>query len=196
MKRLNDCNEGFITYEGLEIGEEHIFRVNALHTESQFDTTPATWVWTVEDIVVNTSIDSQEDGNGDQVDNFGSTTSNDITFEFSGTTNDDDVIERGFICELDEEVIECTDDTSEFFTSSEEFNNLPEGTHTFTVTAFVVIFDGETPTTIEDQTPETFTWTIEDQKSHQMSQNNQQTTTRTHHQITTTHHHNNNNPPP
>ena len=35
------------------------------------------------------------------------------------------------------------------FTSSEEFNNLPEGTHTFTVTAFVVIFDGETPTTIE-----------------------------------------------
>ena len=41
----------------------------------------------------------------DQVDNFGSTTSNDITFEFSGTTNDDDIIERGFICELDEEVI-------------------------------------------------------------------------------------------
>ena len=70
--------------------------------------------------------------------------------------------ERGFECELDGEVIACTDDTSESFTSSEEFNNLPEGTHTFTVRAFVVIFDGETPTTIEDQTPETFTWTIED----------------------------------
>ena len=153
------CNSGSITYTGLEIGVEHIFRVSAF-TESQFDTTPATWVWTVEDIIVNTSIDSQEDGNGDQVDNFGSTTSNDITFEFSGTTNEDDVLERGFICELDEEVIECTDDTSEFFTSSEEFNNLPEGTHTFTVTAFVVIFDGETPTTIEDQSPETFIWTM------------------------------------
>ena len=70
--------------------------------------------------------------------------------------------ERGFECELDGEVIACTDDTSESFTSSEEFNNLPEGTHTFTVRAFVVIFDGETPTTIEDQTPESFTWTIED----------------------------------
>ena len=99
------CNSGSITYTGLEIGVEHIFRVSAF-TESQFDTTPATWVWTIEDIIVNTSIDSQEDGNGDQVDNFGSTTSNDITFEFSGTTNEDDVIERGFICELDEEVIE------------------------------------------------------------------------------------------
>ena len=42
-----DCSEGFITYEGLEIGEEHIFRVSALHRESEFDTTPATWVWTI-----------------------------------------------------------------------------------------------------------------------------------------------------
>ena len=54
------CNSGSITYTGLEIGVEHIFRVSAF-TESQFDTTPATWVWTVEDIIVNTSIDSQED---------------------------------------------------------------------------------------------------------------------------------------
>ena len=96
------------------------------------------------------------------VENLSSTTSNDIEFEFSGTTNAQVVTERGFECELDGEVIACTDDTSESFTSSEEFNNLPEGTHTFTVRAFVVIFDGETPTTIEDQTPESFTWTIED----------------------------------
>ena len=57
------CNSGSITYTGLEIGVEHIFRVSAF-TESQLDTTPATWVWTIEDIIVNTSIDSQEDGNG------------------------------------------------------------------------------------------------------------------------------------
>ena len=40
------CNSGSITYTGLEIGVEHIFRVSAF-TESQFDTTPATWVWTI-----------------------------------------------------------------------------------------------------------------------------------------------------
>ena len=116
------------------------------------------------------------------------TTSNDITFEFSGITNDDDVIERGFICELDGEVIDCTDDTTEFFTSSEEFNNLPDGTHTFTVTAFVVIFDGETPTTIEDQTPETFTWTIEEPEDKEPEDPEDQKIMTTHHLTTITHH--------
>ena len=45
-----DCSEGFITYEGLEIGEEHTFRVSAYIPdggEGDFDTTPATWVWNV-----------------------------------------------------------------------------------------------------------------------------------------------------
>ena len=37
---------------------EHIFRVSAF-TESQFDTTPATWVWTVEE-EIDTIIDSAE----------------------------------------------------------------------------------------------------------------------------------------
>ncbi|HET9806809.1 MAG TPA: hypothetical protein VFP49_07860, partial [Nitrososphaeraceae archaeon] len=93
---------------------------------------------TQQEIVVDTTLDSATDGNGNPVANLSSTTSNDITFEFSGTTNAEGVTERGFICELDGEVIEdCTDDTSESFTSSEEFNNLSPGTHTFTVAAFV-----------------------------------------------------------
>ncbi len=68
------------------------------------------------------------------------------------------VTERGFVCMLDGgEPFDCTDDTSESFTSSEEFLDLAPGIHTFTVAAFVVV-NGQPP--IFDPTPETFTWTI------------------------------------
>ena len=50
-----------------------------------FDQTPETFTWTIEPIVVNTSIDSAIDGNEDPVENLSSTTSNDIKFTFSGT---------------------------------------------------------------------------------------------------------------
>ena len=62
---------------------------------------------------------------------------------FSGATNAPEgtnLIDRGFVCELDGgETFECTDDMGEFFTSSEEFLNLPPGVHTFTVRAFVQV---------------------------------------------------------
>ena len=77
-----------------------------------------------------------------------------LNLNFLVITNAEQVIDRGFECELDGVEIDCTDDTSESFTSIEEFNNLPEGTHTFTVTAFVDVSNGETPMTIKDQTPE------------------------------------------
>ena len=109
-------------------------------------------------IVVETSIDSAIDGNEDPVENLSSTTSNDIEFEFSGATNAPQFIDRGFECELDDgETFDCTDDMGESFTSSEEFLNLPPGIHTFTVRAFVQVSE---EVRIEDQTPETFTWTI------------------------------------
>src|SRR5215203_4676815 len=114
---------------------------------------------TQQEIVIDTTLDSATDGNGDPVENLSSTTSNDIDFTFSGTTNADDeqVTERGFVCVLDNgEPIDCTDDTSESFTSSEEFINLSPGTHTFIVAAFVVVNEQ----TIVDLTPVTFTWTI------------------------------------
>ena len=97
----------------------------------------------------------------DPVENLSSTFSNDINFTFSGNTTVDaeQVTERGFVCMLDGgEPFDCTDDTSESFTSSEEFLNLDPGTHTFTVAAFVVV-NGQQPP-IFDLTPETFTWTI------------------------------------
>ena len=104
---IDPCNEGFITYEGLEIGVEHTFRVNAYIPDgeggqSEVDTTPATWVWTIIPIV-DTTLDPPIDGNGDPVANEGSTTSNDINFTFSGQTNanPEDVDRYGFECYLD-----------------------------------------------------------------------------------------------
>ena len=67
------------------------------------DQTPETFTWTIVPIVVETSIDSAIDGNGDPVENLSSTTSNDIEFEFSGATNvAPQFIDRGFECELDD----------------------------------------------------------------------------------------------
>src|SRR5215203_1120629 len=140
----------------------HTFEVRAfvvVNEQTIVDLTPVTFTWTIVPIVVDTTLDSATDGNGDPVENLSSTTSNDIEFTFSGTTNADDeqVTERGFVCMLDDgEPIDCTDDTSESFTSSEEFNNLSPGTHTFIVAAFVVVNEQ----TIVDLTPVTFTWTI------------------------------------
>jgi len=118
---------------------------------------------TQQELVVETSIDSAIDGNGDPVANLSSTTSNDINFTFSGhvTPEGTDDISRGFVCVLDGETFDCTDDTGESFTSSEEFLNLPPGTHSFTVRAFVQVSE---EVRIEDQTPETFTWTIEEEE--------------------------------
>ena len=64
-----------------------------------------------QEIVVETSIDSAIDGNGDPVANLSSTTSNDINFTFSGhvTPEGTDDISRGFVCVLDDgETFDCT----------------------------------------------------------------------------------------
>src|SRR5918995_4422082 len=147
-------------YTDLSPGD-HTFTVRAfvvVNEETIFDPTAVTFIWTIVPIVVETTIDSAIDGNDDPVANLSSTTSNDIEFTFSGATNADDeqVTERGFVCVLDGETIDCTDDTGESFTSSEEFLNLPPGVHTFTVSAFVVVNEE----TIFDPTPVTFIWTI------------------------------------
>ena len=158
------CNSGSITYTGLEIGVEHIFRVSAFIPEGQFDTTPATWVWTIEEeIVVDTILDAI-DGNDDTITNEDSTTSNDIEFTFSGSAtnvDDEDIDDRGFVCELDEEPVDdCGEPVTGVnpFTGTEEFNNLDPGEHTFTVVAFVIV----NGLPILDLTPASITWTIEE----------------------------------
>ena len=58
--------------------------------------------------------------------------------------------DQGFVCTLDEEPVDdCGEPVTGVnpFTGTEEFMNLDPGEHTFTVTAFIVIGDGE-PTDI------------------------------------------------
>ena len=149
-------------YSGLPLGD-HTFSVVAfvvVNEQPIFDQTPETFTWTIEPIVVNTSIDSAIDGNEDPVENLSSTTSNDINFTFSGqiTPEDTEVDSQGFLCKLDDqEFVPCDGPTTINFTGSQFYSGLPLGNHTFSVVAFVVV--NEQP--IFDQTPETFTWTIE-----------------------------------
>ena len=149
-------------YSGLPLGD-HTFSVVAfvvVNEQPIFDQTPETFTWTIEPIVVNTSIDSAIDGNEDPVENLSSTTSNDINFTFSGqvTPEDTEVDSQGFLCKLDDqEFVPCDGPTTINFTGSQFYSGLPLGDHTFSVVAFVVV--NEQP--IFDQTPETFTWTIE-----------------------------------
>ena len=96
---VEDCSEGFITYEGLEIGEEHTFQVSAYIPGGEVDTTPATWVWNIIPVPppLDTIITSATDGNGDPVGNESSTTSTSITFTFSAENN---TTNAGFSCLL------------------------------------------------------------------------------------------------
>ena len=139
------CNSGSITYTGLEIGVEHIFRVSAF-TESQFDTTPATWVWTIEE-EIDTIIDSAEDGNGNPVGNESSTTSDSITFTFSAVNNSTNA---EFFCSIDGEEAELCNSGSITYTGLEIGVE-----HIFRVSAFTE--------SQFDTTPATWVWTIEEE---------------------------------
>ena len=144
-----DCSEGFITYEGLEIGEEHIFRVSAYIPEGEFDTTPATWVWNViPEEPLDTVITSAEDGNEDPVGNETTTTSDSITFTFSAVNNSTNA---GFLCSIDNNEAE---DCSEGFITYEGLEIGEE--HIFRVSAYIP--EGEF-----DTTPATWVWTIEEE---------------------------------
>ena len=72
------------------------------------------------------------------------------------------LIERGFICEVRwcrilylVMILDCP------LLVVKTLTDLDPGTHTFTVAAFVDVFNGETTVRIIDLTPETFTWTID-----------------------------------
>ena len=86
----NDFFTGFKNYTGLT-PEEHNFTVTAIMNVDddgepvEIKGTPHTWFWTV--VNVETTIDSQIDGNGNSVSNGTGTTSDKITFNFSGETS-------------------------------------------------------------------------------------------------------------
>ena len=121
---------------------------------------------TIVEASIDTIIDSAEDGDGEEIMNGDSTTSNDIEFTFSGNATiveDEDIKERGFVCELDEEPVDdCGEPVTDMnpFNGTEEFNNLDPGEHTFNVTAFIDLND-EGPR-IFDLIPAIINWTIND----------------------------------
>ena len=61
------------------------------------DPTPALWTWTVDTTAPDTTIDSAIDGNNNPVDNGICTSSDSITFTFSGNPTDD--VDH-FVCSL------------------------------------------------------------------------------------------------
>ncbi len=128
----------------------------------------------------DTTIDSQIDGNGATVPNGTGTTSDKITFEFSGETSADSQelnIERyGFECYLDgnggggwqdciKQLVrnELKEEGSSitYYPDDDPDHELALGPHFFLVRAYVVIEVGEENfVTIRDPSPERFEWTI------------------------------------
>ena len=124
------------------------------------DTSPATWVWTVENIVVNTTLEPPFDGNGVFVANGSSTTSNDMHFTFSGQTNatTEDVDTYGFECYIDggpSPVCATATDETLFFGNKSYFDLAP-GPHHVIIRAFVDIGNQR----YYDLDPPRFDWTI------------------------------------
>ena len=110
--------------------------------------TPANFTWS---IIPDTVIDSAVDGDGnDLIDEVApTTTSSSIDFTFSAELDGAPTSVDGFTCELDGMgPIDCS-------SGSILFTGLSPGTHTFAVFAFT----GD----VEDPTPATFTWTIEEE---------------------------------
>src|SRR4029079_17353614 len=105
--------------------------------------------WTVDTKAPDTSIDSATDGNSNHVVDSTNTSSNSITFTFSGTPSED----------VDH--FECSIDGSAFTTNPEDcdpngttYEELDDGPHTFAVRA--VDAEGNA-----DAEPATFTWTVD-----------------------------------
>jgi hypothetical protein len=149
---FEECSSGSITYEDLEIGE-HIFRVSAFIPDSEVvDTSPATFTWTImPEPILDTIIESAEDGDGEELESGDSTTSDSITFTFfaelNGTRLEEDV---RFNCSLDNGTVSLCDSGSETYSDLE----IREQPYIFKVNA--------STTNLTDPTPAIFNWTIID----------------------------------
>ena len=65
------------------------FTVAAVDGVGNEDPTPASWTWTVDTTALDTIIDSAIDGNNNPVLDGNTTSSNSITFTFSGNPSED-----------------------------------------------------------------------------------------------------------
>ena len=103
--------------------------------------------WTVDTTAPDTTIDSATDGDGNPVDDGGTTSSDSITFTFSGTPSED--VDH-FVCTITVGEGETIDPC----TSPQTFSELADGTYTFTVAAVDAVGN-------EDPTPASLTWTVD-----------------------------------
>ena len=128
------------TYNALPLGR-HTFEVRAVDAAGNVDATPARHTWTV-DAAPDTTITGSIDGKGKSIPNGGNTTSDTMTFRFSGTDNG--AVAR-FECRLDA-------GTFTACASPVTYTRVPGGARTFQVRA---IDNNSFP----DPSPAVFTWT-------------------------------------
>ncbi|NOJ30017.1 MAG: hypothetical protein DA328_07605, partial [Nitrososphaeraceae archaeon] len=141
------------TYTGLTDGE-YTFTVAAVSTSNTPDPTPATFAFTVDTTAPDTTIDAATDGNLLSVTDGGTTSSTEITFDFSGTPATDT---DHFICSLSGPVPSGPDDPCNLTgvsSDSKTYTGLTDGDYTFTVAA--VDINGNA-----DLTPATFAFTVD-----------------------------------
>ncbi|HEX2305953.1 MAG TPA: Ig-like domain-containing protein, partial [Nitrososphaeraceae archaeon] len=146
------CSSPFIFSNLIKDGT-HTFTVLSEDNIGNKDSTPASFRWTVDTLAPLISINTATDGNSNFMTNGSSTSSNSMTFIFSGNDTDGKqgkgVGIKQFECSLDGASFSiCTSPVK--LTSV----NLPEGTHTFEIMAEDSIGN-------INSSPESFTWTVD-----------------------------------
>src|SRR6186713_3522319 len=127
----------------------HTFSVRSEDNAGNKDSTPSSFTWTVNSETSNTQIDFATDGNKAAIVNGSNTSSNSMTFAFSGTDNHGAAIHR-FECSMDRGVFGSCVSTNTV--------NVGRGTHTFSVRS-------EDNAGNKDSTPSSFTWTVNSETS-------------------------------
>ena len=129
------------SFNGLTVGNRN-FQVRAFDVSGNRDLSPATLSWLIADITPpETIIVSAVDHKGDPVEDGGSTRSNSITFEFTGTDN---FGVEGFECSLDGLPFDIC-------ASPQTFTQVGSGSHTFDVRAIDTSDN-------RDPSPDKFSW--------------------------------------
>ena len=123
------------------------FTVAAVDGVGNKDPTPASFTWTVDTTALDTIIDSAIDGNNNPVLDGNTTSSNSITFTFSGNPSED--VDH-FVCTR----TGGGGGTIDPCISPKEFTDLADGTYNFTVAAVDGVGN-------KDPTPASFTWTVD-----------------------------------
>ena len=148
-------NAANITFNNLTPGQNYTVNIRAVDNQSNVDPVPATFSWTITQTQPpsNTAITSAKDGNGNPVQNDGSTTSISITFTVRATAGTNPI--AGFQCSLDNNPFSpCGTPNANPTTIT--YNSLQPGQHVFKVRAL------DTQGNV-DPTPATFSWFVTQQ---------------------------------